>query len=45
VGKFGLDTTNHRVAKPIAPVTHYYFIVAIDKEGISSNASEWVLIN
>jgi len=45
VGKFGLDTTTHRVTKPIAPATHYYFIVALDKDGKPSSASEWVMVN
>jgi hypothetical protein len=45
VGKFGIDKTNHKVSRPIAPATHYYFIVAVDKDGKSSSASEWVMVN
>jgi hypothetical protein len=45
IGKFDLDTTNYKVTKPAAPNTHYYFIVAIDQEGKSSSASDWVTVN
>jgi hypothetical protein len=44
VGKFPSEQTSHRVATPKQPYVHYYFIVALDSNGNSSSASEWVAI-